>query len=139
MLLIPNAVFIEYDAYLKTRNIPLARFTEYRKWLRYYLDFCDKYPVPESKAVRVRLFCEKLKDKKQPDKQREQAAFAVSLYFEMLLQRGSSAVEEAVVPGNGPVSLAVSVPHAIGGPKGVASTHFTRSNLRILPLTSPRT
>lgn len=32
-------------------------------WLRYYLDFCDKYPMTEANADRARLFCEKLRDK----------------------------------------------------------------------------
>jgi hypothetical protein len=37
MLLIPNALFTEYVAHLNKMKIPVARFTEYKKWLRYYL------------------------------------------------------------------------------------------------------
>jgi len=86
MLLIPNAVFIQYEGILKKRRIAMSRFTEYKKWLRYYLDFCDKYPVPDSRSERVRLFTEKLREKKQSEEQRQRAAFAVSLYFEMQKQ-----------------------------------------------------
>jgi hypothetical protein len=56
---------------------------DFDKRLRYYLDFCHKYPVPSDRAKRVRLFCEKLKDKKQTEDQRDRAAHAVSLYFTM--------------------------------------------------------
>lgn len=82
MLLVPNVVFTRYVAHLNTRGIAADRHGDYKKWLRYYLDFCDKYPVPESKPERVRLFCEKMHEKKQSEKQRQQAAHAVSLYFE---------------------------------------------------------
>lgn len=74
MLLIPNAIFTEYAAHLNTKKIPAARISEYKKWLGYYPDFCDKYPLPTEKAERVRLFCEKLKEKKQSDEQRARAA-----------------------------------------------------------------
>jgi integron integrase len=83
MLRIPNVVFDRYVAHLRNKGVPSGSFTEYRKWLRYFLDFCDKYPVPADKAGKVRLFCEKLKEKNQADEQRKQAAHAVSLYFEM--------------------------------------------------------
>jgi hypothetical protein len=63
MLPIPDALFIEYVSHLKNRKIPPDRFSEYKKWLRYYLDFCDKYSVPDAKSERVRLFCEKLLSK----------------------------------------------------------------------------
>jgi hypothetical protein len=39
MLLIPNAVFTEYVAHLNKRGIPVDRFSEHKKWLRYFLDF----------------------------------------------------------------------------------------------------
>jgi site-specific recombinase XerD len=84
MLLIPNETLKQYTTYIKTRGIIAAHHGQYKKWLRYYLDFCSKYPVPEANSERVRLFCEKLRDKKQSESLREQAAHAVSLYFEML-------------------------------------------------------
>jgi len=50
--------------------------------LRYYLDFSGKYSLPEAKSERVRLFYEKLKEKKQTVAQRERAALAIMLFFE---------------------------------------------------------
>lgn len=43
MLYIPNAVLSQYEAVLKKWEIPLVRYADYMKWLRYYLDFCSKY------------------------------------------------------------------------------------------------
>jgi integron integrase len=83
MISIPDVVLDSYVAHLGTKKVPPAWFAEYRKWLRYYLDFCHKYPVPPDRAERVRLFCEKLKEKKQTEEQRDRAAHAVSLYFSM--------------------------------------------------------
>jgi integron integrase len=93
MLLIPNAVFTRYVAHINKRGIATVRHAEYKKWLRYFLDFCDKYPVPDANSERVRLFCEKLRDKKQTEKHREQAAHAVSLYFEMNQQERSAQLQ----------------------------------------------
>ena len=97
MLLIPKAVFLAYIAHLKLKKVPQNRHAEYQKWLRYYLDFCDKYPLPASTAERVRLFCEKLKDKKQSESNREHAALAVSLYLEMLRTKDSAEVAGSAV------------------------------------------
>jgi integron integrase len=83
MLLVPKTLYGQYAAHLKSRGVSAANYTDYKKWLRYYLDFCDKYQPPGSKTERVRLFCEKLREKKQSEKQRQQAVQAVSLYFEM--------------------------------------------------------
>ncbi|MGD0844601.1 MAG: integron integrase [Geobacteraceae bacterium] len=106
MLRIPNVTFTDFVAHLNKKRIPPARFAEYKKWLRYYLDFCDKYPVPTNKAKRVRLFCEKLKEKKQSEAQRELAAHAVSLYFEMPDNSVSTPAEEVAGSGVGVPSFA---------------------------------
>lgn len=86
MFAIQNAVMNQYDAALKSLGIPISQHTEYKKWLRFFCDFCAKYSVPDSRAEQVRLFSEKLREKKQTEAQCKQAAHAVSLYFE--LQKG---------------------------------------------------
>jgi integron integrase len=96
MLIIPNAVFDKFTEFLREKGFSADVLTEYKKWLRYYLDFCDKYPVPDSKSERVRMFAEKLREKKQTEKQRERAAHAVSLYFEM--QRREGRARSQIVP-----------------------------------------
>ena len=71
------------DAILEKRAVAPTQRADFKKWLRYFLDFCEKYPVPESRPDQVRLFIDKLREKRQTPAQQNQAAHAVSLYFEM--------------------------------------------------------
>ena len=84
MQLIPDDILAQYEDALKKRAIPVARYADYRKWLRYYLDFRSKYTLSDSKSEHVRLFIEKLQKKNQTPEQQKQAAQALSLYFEIL-------------------------------------------------------
>lgn len=84
MQLIPSDIWATYSAVLKKRAIPVTRHADYRKWLRYFLDFRSKYPLPTSRAEQVRLFIQKLHEKRQTPEQQKQAAHALSLYFETL-------------------------------------------------------
>jgi hypothetical protein len=56
MLVIPADILAQYNAILVKRAVPASRHADYKKWLRYYLDFSGKYPVPDSKSDRVCLF-----------------------------------------------------------------------------------
>ncbi len=73
---------IQFESVLKKRAVPISRHADYRKWLRYYLDFRGKYTLPDSKSEHVRLFIEKLQKKNQTPEQQKQAAHTLSLYFE---------------------------------------------------------
>src|SRR3990172_2526315 len=72
----------QFFAVLKKRAVPVSRHADYKKWLRYYLDFRSKYTLPDSKSAHVRMFIEKLKDKGQTIDAQKQAAHALSLFFE---------------------------------------------------------
>ena len=98
MFTVPHAVLTQYLSILKKNEIIGAHFEDYKKWLRYYFDFCDKYPVSDDKSERVRMFCEKLRNKKQTEAQQQQAAHAVSLFFEMQRQEGSGKPREVSCP-----------------------------------------
>ena len=78
---IPTDILSRLDDILKLRNVPLYSRPEYRKWVRYFLDFQIKHPFSGERSVQVRLFCEKLRSKGQSEVQVEQAADAVSLFF----------------------------------------------------------
>jgi hypothetical protein len=106
MLPVPQALYARYVAHLNMRGITAAHYVEYKKWLRYFLDFRDKYPVPDSNAEQVRLFCEKLHEKKQSEGQRQRAAHAVSLYFEMSRHEGPENIAGADSAGGGVGSVA---------------------------------
>jgi hypothetical protein len=81
---VPVPILKSLEAILEKRAISPAERAYYKKWLRYFLDLCAKYPVPEAPPERVRLFVDNLREKKQTLLQQNQAAHAVSLYFEML-------------------------------------------------------
>ena len=81
MIDFPKSLLPQYLKLLETRGVPAASFAECIKWSRYFLDYCDKYPVSDSESEQVRLFLEKLKAKKQSDLQRRQAAYAVNLFL----------------------------------------------------------
>lgn len=109
MIRVPDSILAEYAAHLRNRSVTPAHFSEYKKWLRYYLDFCSKYRLTAAKSERARLFCEKLKEKKQTEDQREMAARAISLFHEMgideyaisedEIQRGKVTALEGNAPG----------------------------------------
>ncbi len=82
MLPIPQDVLAKFDAILRERAVPAPFHADYRKWLRYFLDFRSKYPLPESRSEQVRLFIRKLQEKKQSPEQQRQAAHTLSLFFE---------------------------------------------------------
>lgn len=90
MILIPKPVYAKYFHALKTHNIPSDQQQNYIKWLRYFLDFCAEHVITLDRTERLELFIEKLREKKQGDKQCSQAAHAVTLYFEMQSQESEA-------------------------------------------------
>jgi hypothetical protein len=83
MLLVPKALSTQFEAIMRSRGVPNAQRGAYRKWLRYYLDFCTKYHFPQEIRDSLTPFLLKLQEKKQTVAQ-QQAVQALSLYFELL-------------------------------------------------------
>ena len=81
---ISSEILLKFDAVLEGKAVPFSARPDYRKWLRYYLDFKSKYPLPESRSEHIRLFIEKLQQKNQTPQQQKQAAHALSLFFVMM-------------------------------------------------------
>ena len=75
---IPNDILVQYEDILKKKKVGVSFRGVYKKWLCYFLDFCNKYSIVGSKGEQVRLFIEKLQAKKQTADQQKQAAHAVS-------------------------------------------------------------
>ena len=82
MITIPTALQTRFDAILVKKKIPERYHVYYKKWLRYYLDFCFKFNFKQSSKESVSCFTKKLQDKNQTDYQQEQASNAILLYFE---------------------------------------------------------
>lgn len=83
MQAIPDDIQGRYLLVLEKRAVPVSRHADYKKWLRYFFDFREKYPLPDSRSDQVRMFIQKLRDKRQTTEQQKQAAHAISLYFEL--------------------------------------------------------
>ena len=100
MLPIPQNDVTQFNKALLQSAVPEPFHVHYRKWLRYFLDFCTKYPPPDAKSEQIRLFIEKLESKKQTPRQCSQAAHAISLYFES--QKWKNADYSKYPPKNAP-------------------------------------
>jgi integron integrase len=86
---IPLPILTKFEALLEKKAIAPKIRGDYKKWLRYFLDFRSKYSLPPVRSEQVRLFIEKLREKKQSSVQQNQAAHALSLYFETQRKRDS--------------------------------------------------
>ena len=82
---IPPKISTLYDGHLNKKAIPKKEHFNYRKWLRYYLDFCLKYNHHPLRKETLSSFIEKLKEKRQTEHQQKQAFHAISLYYELAL------------------------------------------------------
>jgi hypothetical protein len=80
---IPQPTKVRYDVLLAQHHIPATLQPYYLKWVRYYVDFCQKYRFEESEKKSLPHFISKLKEKKQTDQQQNQAFDAVSIFFEL--------------------------------------------------------
>ena len=84
MLVIPAALQAQFEEYLRNRAVPNRLHGEYKKWLRYYLDFCEKYHFPPDRKESLPRFISKLQDKKQNKAQQEQAETAIIMYYQIV-------------------------------------------------------
>ena len=56
-----------YRKYLDNRGVKSKLQSDYLKWLRFFLDFCNKYNVEGDASERWRRFNDKMKDKGQSE------------------------------------------------------------------------
>jgi site-specific recombinase XerD len=88
MLDIPSALKEQFEEYLLNKPIPNSSRGAYKKWLRYYLDFCRKYNFPPIRKESLPRFILKLQEKKQTKVQQAQAVKAITLYYEIFNAKG---------------------------------------------------
>jgi hypothetical protein len=81
MIQVPRTVMTRFEECLAAKNISENIHNYYKKWLRFYLDFCSKYHHEAKKLESLAAFQQKLLEKGQKDMQRQQAAHAVRLYL----------------------------------------------------------
>lgn len=88
MLVIPPAVEREFKAALASEAIPVNRQPFFIKWLRYYLDFCDRYDHLPSDEDSRDAFLVKLSERGQDSFRQQQASDSIAIYWRILLTGG---------------------------------------------------
>jgi hypothetical protein len=91
MLSVPSALQTQFEERLRNKAIPKEVHWLYRKWLRYYLDFCRKYRFPAGEKESLSPFLRKLEEKRLTKAQLEQARESIALYREILDRKGRDA------------------------------------------------
>jgi len=79
-----NQLAIQFDALLKASGLPANSHQNYKKWLRFYLDFCDKYNFNQESNDSLPSFIKKLIEKKQNKEQQGQAFHSIKLFYQLL-------------------------------------------------------
>ena len=79
----PEKIQSEFDKLLAENSVPEKYRPYYRKWLRFYLDFCEKYNYPQRNKSSKSLFLKKLSEKQQPEAYQRQASHAISIYYQI--------------------------------------------------------
>lgn len=79
----PPEIAQTYQTLLEQDSIASELYQYYKKWLRFYLDFCHKYSFDSVSKYRFPAFNKKLMEKNQSEVLRRQAHHAVSLYFQI--------------------------------------------------------
>jgi integron integrase len=109
---IPDDILKQFNEILEQKAVSSSLRDDYRKWLRYYLDFRIKYPPPDEKSEQVRLFIEKMRSKGKSGKSLYHAAHALSLFFSLQTRKKQAVVHAERV--RAALSLPVPVPVSTG-------------------------
>lgn len=94
MIAVPQELMSGFVDLLRVQGIPPELVEHYQKWLRYYFDFSSKYLNEQDQMLKVKLFLDKLKSKGQSHVQCQQAAHAVTIFFELSAQNPSPRKED---------------------------------------------
>ncbi len=80
---VPSDILSQYDAQLIHEPIGGSYHVFYRKWLRFYFDFCHKYQFDPDARSSLAPFLQKLADKKQSTQLCKQAEHALLIYYDL--------------------------------------------------------
>jgi len=81
MLQVPHDIGDRFEAAMQSASIASDLRPHFRRWLRFYLDFCAKYGFDPANGSSFRQFNTKLQDKGQVEWKRRQAHEAIVLYI----------------------------------------------------------
>lgn len=102
MLAIPERVLSAFEAGLRDFHVPVPQQSAYKKWLRFYWDFCKKYQFAVGQRTSLPAFLQKLRSKKQSEEACLQAQAAIELFYGLCEQRrqdtSTSSVTDTSIP-----------------------------------------
>lgn len=107
MLSLPDDLSRQFNALLDQKQYPENIKHFYRKWLRFYWDFCHKYHHDAFHRSSLPLFLDKLDQKGQSAQQREQARQAIMLFYQL---KATANAEDAELPTNTVQTLSTQPP-----------------------------
>ena len=64
MLVMPSGLQARFEEHLRNEAVPYNEHGSYKKWLRYYLDFCQKYHCTDIDKNSLPRFIHKLQEKR---------------------------------------------------------------------------
>lgn len=82
-MIIPEHIEKQFNAILIKKKLWNKAYF-YKKWLRYYLDFCQKYHHAAFDTESLPLFIKKLQEKQQSEAYQRQAYQAILLYYPLV-------------------------------------------------------
>lgn len=91
MIDLPADIVKVYERKLSQAKVPDSYRNFYRKWMRYFWDFCHKYGFDASNPKSLMPFIEKLRAKQQSPAFQRQAYHAVTLYHELRNEQAKDA------------------------------------------------
>ena len=92
MLNIPVEISRPFDELMNTNKLHASVRGYFKKWLRFYLDFCFKYEFDPENNASLPPFMEKLTSKGQSKMLRRQAYHAVQLYYSLKRSTGGESI-----------------------------------------------
>jgi hypothetical protein len=87
MLQVPRDIQVAFDRKIQQALVRREECPDYRKWLRFYLDFCSKYGHPPDSKGSLPRFLSKLASKNQSAERQAQAARSVGLYYDLVARQ----------------------------------------------------
>jgi hypothetical protein len=87
---IPPPLQAQFEDHLRKKGVPKQEHGLFKKWLRYYLDFCEKYQFRATGKEGLPEFLGKLGEKRQTKVQQEQPARAIKVFYEIIDENSPS-------------------------------------------------
>jgi len=112
---VPLEVWANFERRLDAMRVPPPQRPDYRKWVRFYFDFCHKYGHSTGAPASRGPFLAKLASKNQSVAQRSQASAAVELLVQSAPEPGATRPSLTAAPTGNPRPPLNSRPPVLSG------------------------